>query len=136
MTQPTDNTPRPDPESTTPIKGEGKPQPGNGSGLGVVILLNVTGFVVVALLLAWLVTTTELRGRFVPFTQEQWGTVQTVRYVGSFGPTTQVETDRKIFLVRGIVNLDKGIRLVRRKDFFGQEICIDGSNTCWELLGN
>ena len=136
MTQPTDNAPRRDLKSTTPIKGEEKPKPDNGSSLGVVILLNVTGFVVVALLLAWLLTTTELRGRFVPFTQEQWGTVQTVRYVGSFGPTTQVETDRKIFLVRGIVNLDKGIRLVRRKDFFGQEICIDGSNTCWELLGN
>lgn len=136
MTQSTDNAPRPDLKSTNPIKGEGKPRPNNGSSLGVVILLNVTGFVVVALLLAWLVTTTELRGRLVPFTQEEWGTVQTVRYVGSFGPTTQVETDRKIFLVRGTVNLDKGIRLVRRKDFLGQEICIEGSNTCWELLGN
>lgn len=136
MTQPTDNAPRHDPESTTPIKGEGKPQPGNGSSLGVMILFSITVFALVALLLAWLLTIAELRGRFVPFTQEAWGTVQTVRYVGSFGPTTQVETDRKIFLVRGTVNLDKGIRLVRRKDFFGQEICIDGSNTCWELLGN
>lgn len=136
MTKPTDNAPRPNPDPATPTNGEGTPKPDKDASLSVVILLNVTGFVLVALLLAWLLSIVELRGRFVPFVQEDWGTVQIVRYVGSFGPTTQVDTDRKTFLLRGTVNLDQGTRLVRRKDFFGQAICIDGTKTCWELIGN
>ena len=136
MTKPTDNVPRPNPEPATPANGEGTPKPDKGASLGVVILLNITGFVLAALLLAWLLSIVELRGRFVPFTQEDWGTVQSIRYVGSFGPTTQVDTDRKTFLLRGTVNLDQGTRLVRRKDYFGQAICIDGTKTCWELIGN
>ena len=136
MTKPNDNAPRPNPESTTPSEGKEAPEPERGFSLGVVILLNISGFVLVALLLAWLLTIIELRGRFVPFVQEDWGTVQTIRYVGSFGPTTQVDTDRKTFLLRGTVNLDQGTRVVRRKDYFGQAICIDGTKTCWELIGN
>lgn len=136
MTQPNDNAPRPNPESTTPANGKGTPEPEKGFSTGVVIVLNLTAFFLVAMLLAWLLGIAELRGRFVSFTQEDWGTVQNIRYVGSFGPTTQVDTDRKVFLLRGTVNLDKGTRVVRRKDYFGQVICIAGTKTCWELLGN
>lgn len=91
MTKPTDNTPRPNPDPVTPANGKETSKPDKGASLGVVILLNISGFVLVALLLAWLLTIIELRGRFVPFVQEDWGTVQTIRYVGSFGPTTQVD---------------------------------------------
>lgn len=136
MTKPTDNTPRPNPDPVTPANGKETSKPDKGASLGVVILLNISGFVLVALLLAWLLTIIELRGRFVPFVQEDWGTVQTIRYVGSFGPTTQVDTDRKTFLLRGTVNLDQGMRLVRRKDYFGQAICINDTKTCWELIGD
>jgi hypothetical protein len=130
-----DNALRPNPEPVTPTPVKATPEP-EGFSTGVVVVLNLMAFLLVAMLLAWILSSAELRGRFVPFTQEDWGTVKTIRYVGSFGPTTQVDTDRKTFLLKGTANIDQGTRVVRRKDYFGQAICIDGTKTCWELVGN
>ena len=136
MTKPNDNAPRPNPESTTPSEGKEAPEPERGFSTDVVVVLNLMAFLLVAMLLAWILGTAELRGRFVPYTEEDWGTVKTIHYVGSLGPTTQVDTDRKTFLLRGTVNIDQGTRVVRREDYFGKAICIDSTKTCWELIGN
>lgn len=130
-----DNAPRRNPEPAAPMDVKGTPEP-EGFSTGVVMVLNLIAFLLVAMLLAWILGSAELRGRFLPYTQEDWGSVMTIRYVGSFGPTTQVDTDRKTFLLHGTVNIDQGTQVVRRKDYFGQAICIDGTKTCWKLIGN
>lgn len=139
MTNPKDNdndsTPRTNPEPVTPMDVKRPTEP-EGFSTGVVVAVNLMAFLLVAMLLAWILGSVELRGRFVLYTEEDWGTVKTIRYVGSFVPTTQVDTDRKTFLLNGTVNIDHGTRVVRRKDYFGQANCIDGTKTCWELIGN
>lgn len=89
-------------------------------------------------------TSGKLADFWAPATQEDWGTVQSIRYVSSFAPTTQLETESRTFLLKGIVNIDKGTRVHKREDFFSREVCVEGSKAdsqpdrkrCWDLLGN
>ena len=70
--------------------------------------------------------------------------MQSIRYVSSFAPTTQLETESRTFLLKGIVNIDKGTRVHKHEDFFSREVCVEGSKAdsqpdrkrCWDLLGN
>ena len=136
MTQPTHNAPLPDPNSTTPSAGEGNPKPDNEIGVVGLIFVFLGGLLLMTTLVGWIFLATGLYTRWVPYTLEDWGTVQTIRYVGSLGPSTQLDTDRKTFRVWGTVNIDKGTRVVRRQDYFRQEICIEGTTTCWTLIVN
>ena len=89
-------------------------------------------------------TSGKLADFWAPATQEDWGTVQSIRYVSSFAPTTQLETESRTFLLKGIVNIDKGMRVHKREDFFNRQVCVEVSKAdsqpdrkrCWDLLGN
>jgi hypothetical protein len=98
------------------------------------MLLLIAGLLVTLVITA-LISFLGISGRSLPYTEEDWGSVQSIRYVGSFGPTTQVDTDSRTFLLGSTANLAKGTRVVRRQDYFGKEVCIAGSKTCWDLLG-
>ena len=62
-----------------------------------------------------------------------WGEVRQIQFRSSVSPTTQIETDRKTFLVWGAWLVDKGAQLERREGFWNPQICIVGTDQCREL---
>jgi hypothetical protein len=64
---------------------------------------------------------------------EYWGEVRTVEFRPGVGPFTQIETDRKTFLVFGAWLVGKGAPLERREGFWGQKVCVVGTEQCREL---
>ena len=62
-----------------------------------------------------------------------WGEVKQIQFHTAVGPSTQIETDRKIFLVWGSWLVDKGAQLERREGFWNPQVCIVGTDKCREL---
>lgn len=63
------------------------------------------------------------------------GLVQSVNYVDRLGSLdTQVNTDQQTFLVEDAANLPNGTALeLRRSKLYG-DLCVVGSERCWNLL--
>lgn len=64
---------------------------------------------------------------------EDWGQVKQIRFIGSPGPSTQIETDRKTILVFGGWSIDRGAQLERRRSFMTDQVCVVGTDECREL---
>ena len=62
------------------------------------------------------------------------GTVQKIRFVGSFGITSQVDTERRSFLVRGVTSLHRGARVELRKGTWAVQLCDADSDICEDLM--
>ena len=62
-----------------------------------------------------------------------WGEVKQIQFHAAVGPSTQIETDRKTFLVWGSWLVDKGAQLERRDGFWNPQVCIVGTDQCREL---
>lgn len=62
------------------------------------------------------------------------GTVQKIRFVGSFGITSQVDTERRSFLVRGVTSLHRGARVELRKGVWAVQLCEADSDLCEDLM--
>lgn len=63
------------------------------------------------------------------------GTVQSIQYVGRLGGLdAQINTDQRILLVEGTAAVTKGTTLEwRRSDLYG-DLCVVGTDRCWDLL--
>ena len=78
---------------------------------------------------------------FVPTDREDWGRVQSTRFVGGIRYTTQFTTvstagTTRQFLLSGVVNIPHGTALEKREHFLARQVCIQGASACWDLLGN
>ena len=78
---------------------------------------------------------------WAPTVREDWGIVQSSRYVGGIRYTTEFTTmspsvAARQFLLPGVVNISAGTPVEKREHFFARQVCIQGSEACWELLGN
>ena len=62
-----------------------------------------------------------------------WGEVRQIQFRSAIGPSTQIETDRKTFLVWGSWLVDKGAQVERREGFWNPHVCIVGTDQCREL---
>ena len=63
------------------------------------------------------------------------GLVQSVNYVDRLGSLdTQVNTDQQTFLVEDAANLPKGTALEWRRSKLYGDLCVVGSERCWNLL--
>jgi hypothetical protein len=67
---------------------------------------------------------------------EYLGTVQRITYVGGLGQHTQIDTETQTFLLRGAVQINKGIRLELRRGIFDAEVCEVGTQSCRDLISN
>ena len=72
---------------------------------------------------------------WAPATVEPWGAVESVRYVGGVTPRTQVSTADRTFLLHSVANIPKRALLEKRESFFYRQVCITGTDYCWELMG-
>lgn len=63
------------------------------------------------------------------------GTVQSIQFVGRLGGLdTQINTDQRTLLVEGAAALPKGTALEwRRSELYG-DLCVVGTDRCWDLL--
>ena len=78
---------------------------------------------------------------WAPTFREDLGIVHSSRYVGGIRYTTEFTTVSpaaapRQFLLSGVVNIPAGTALEKREHFFARQVCIQGSDACWELLGN
>ena len=117
----------PSPPASSPSTGR---QPSCGE-----LLLFVGGCALLLAIVFWPWTFGRLSGMSDSATKTYWGEVRQIRFVGTFGPSTQIDTDLKSFLVWGVATLDKGTRLEKREDYFNRQICIVGTPQCWGLAG-
>ena len=63
------------------------------------------------------------------------GTVQTIRYIGNIGIDSQVDTEQRSFMVRGVTHLHKGSRVELRKTLMSLQLCNADTGACEELMG-
>lgn len=68
-----------------------------------------------------------------PARTEYWGEVRQIQFPSSLARSTQIETDRKTFLVWGSWLVDKGMKLERRDGFWDPQVCIVGTEQCRKL---
>jgi len=63
------------------------------------------------------------------------GIVQSIQFVGRLGGLdTQIDTDQRTLLVEGAAALPKGTSLEwRRSELYG-DLCVVGTDRCWNLL--
>ncbi len=63
------------------------------------------------------------------------GTVQSIQFVGRLGGLdTQINTDQRTLLVEGAAAIPKGTPLEwRRSELYG-DLCVVGTDRCWDLL--
>lgn len=63
------------------------------------------------------------------------GTVQSIQFVGRLGGVDiQINTDQRTLLVEGAAAIPKGTALEwRRSELYG-DLCIVGTDRCWDLL--
>lgn len=63
------------------------------------------------------------------------GTVQSIQFVGRLGGLdTQINTDQRTLLVEGVAALPKETALEwRRSELYG-DLCVVGTDRCWDLL--
>jgi hypothetical protein len=64
------------------------------------------------------------------------GAVEAVHYIGSFGPTTQVDTEQRSVLLRGVFNVAKGALLEQHTGMGDPEVCEVGTTRCAYQLGD
>lgn len=64
------------------------------------------------------------------------GTVQKINYIGNLGPDTQIDTEGRTLLLRGVVIIQKGVPLEQRIGTFDSDVCIVKTDQCWHLMGS
>lgn len=62
------------------------------------------------------------------------GTVQRITFVKGWGVSSQVDTEQRSFLVRGVTQLRKGARVETRSGPLGSRLCDADSLICDELM--
>jgi hypothetical protein len=63
------------------------------------------------------------------------GTVYSIQFVGRLGGLdTQINTDQRTLLVEGAAALPKGTALEWRRSELYEDLCVVGTDRCWDLL--
>jgi hypothetical protein len=132
MTQPTKT-----PNALSTPATENKPQPSEtkpASWAGLWFLLTLMAAMLSFIFLPQIVRLVGGMGQSVA--GEYLGTVQRITYVGGLGQHTQIDTETRTFLLRGAVQINKGIRLELRRGIFDAEVCEVGTQSCRDLISN
>ena len=98
--------------------------------LFLLLMCSVTWFA-----LTWPASLDTFKAIGAPPAKEYWGEVQSIRYVGGLSVKTQLTTQNRTFLLLGVVNTQIGDRLEKRQDLTSLQVCIEGTDRCWDLLG-
>jgi len=108
------------------------PETPNSSGDEVTLFLFVLVLAMVVMTaLVWLPGLTHWGKNSVITPQ---GTVQRITFVKGLGVSSQVDTEQRSFLVRGVTQLHKGARVETRSGPLGSRLCDADSLICDELM--
>jgi hypothetical protein len=113
----------------TPAKPPHSPHSGGHAVVWLLVVLVLSVGVVAALLLSPWQTRWGKASVVVP-----QGTVQRIRFVATFGVSSQVDTEQRSFLVRGVTLLRQGARVQTRSGPLGSRLCDADSAVCDELM--
>lgn len=69
-------------------------------------------------------------------TPEPVGTIQRIEFIGNLSIHSQIDTEQRSFMVRGITRLQKGHRIELRKTLLRVQLCVIDSSQCEELMGH
>jgi hypothetical protein len=70
-----------------------------------------------------------------PTTPVAQGTVQRVHYIGNLGIDSQIDTETRSFMVRGVSHLQKGWNVETRKSTWSVQLCSTDAAVCEDLMG-
>lgn len=110
----------------------GESTQGNGF-FGFLIFFLVT-FVILTALTSWPYTRQLIPGLADPAVIQPLGPVIETRYIGGFGVRTEIRTASRTLLLRRAVELDAGTVVERRSRVLEEELCITGTERCWEIV--
>jgi len=117
---------------TPVVSGATPPETPNSSGDEVNLFLFVLVLAMVVMTaLVWLPGLTRWAKNSVITPQ---GTVQRITFVKGLGVSSQVDTEQRSFLVRGVTQLRKGARVETRSGPLGSRLCDADSLICDELM--
>lgn len=111
---------------------EGVPQEAGGI-VGISVFFLVT-FVILAGLVFWPYTRQLIPALADPAKIQQLGPVIETRYIGGFGVRTEVRTAGITLLLRRAVEIEAGTVVERRSRVLEEELCISGSDRCYEIV--
>ena len=130
------------PEKATPEPGsDGTPLPGDvperppsdNTWSGLILFLVISGIVLTLVFWPW--TLGSKSAMQAPVIIEYVGVVQKTTFLGGYRTDTQVDTDQRTLLARGIANLKRGTPLETRISYFRRQVCEVGTNVCYGLGG-
>jgi hypothetical protein len=110
-----------------------KEQAIDGSSVSLLVFFGLV-FVVLLLLLFWPWTKRVLLSMMDPPSVHAMGPVVETRFVGGLSYATQVRTSQEMVLIRGAVELKKGIEVERRVTGLENHLCVARTERCFEVL--
>lgn len=63
------------------------------------------------------------------------GTVQRIRFIGNLGIDTQIDTEERSFMVRGISKLQKGMPIHLHRGTWNSDLCNADASICERVMG-
>lgn len=91
-------------------------------------------FVMLGLLAFWPYTKQYIPGLADPTQVQILGPVERVSFVGGVATRTQVEVGASVLLLRGPVEIGRGVPVERRVSVIDDQLCVVGTQRCHEIL--
>lgn len=113
---------------------ENPTETGDDASWGMFLFFAIAILVLLSLVF-WPWTYRAINSIGVPAARQYIGTVQKITYVGGFGTHTQIDTETRTLLLRGVVILQKSDRLEERLGLMESDVCMVGTDQCWHLMG-
>lgn len=105
-----------------------------GGGFAGILVFFLVTFVILIGLSFWPYTRQLIPGLADPAMIQPLGPVIEARYIGGFGVRTEIRTVGKTLLLRRAVELDVGTVVERRSRVLEDDLCITGTERCWEIV--
>lgn len=133
-TQPAKANPEPASDSTSLLSDEPKRPISDNTWSGLLFFLLISAIVLTLVFWPWIFGSKSAMQ--APPITEYGGVVQKTSFIGGFRTDTQVDTDMRTLLARGIANVKRGTPLETRIDYFHRQVCEVGTHVCYELGGH
>lgn len=133
----TDN-PNPDLQTDDPNEEVIHETQASGDSFAMFLFFCVMGLMLLMLLasLFWPWTYRVINSIGAPEQREYLGTVRKITYVGGLGADTQIDTENRTLLLRGVVIIHQGVPLEQRVGLLDSDVCIVTTDQCWHLMGS
>lgn len=127
-------TPEPAPDGAPMTSDTPHRPPSDNTWSGLFFFLVISAIVMTLVFWPWIYGSKSAMQ--APTVIEYVGIVQKTTFIGGFRTDTQVDTDMRTLLARGIASVKRGTPLETRIDYFRRQVCEVGTDICHGLGGH